>query len=26
LKSADFFDVETYPNSNFEVTGIETVD
>ncbi len=26
MKSADFFDVETYPNSNFEVTGIETVD
>jgi len=26
LKSADFFDVETYPNANFEITGIETVD
>ena len=26
LKSADFFDIETYPNANFEVTGIETVD
>lgn len=26
LKSADFFDVEAYPNSSFEVTGIKTVD
>lgn len=26
LKSAQFFDVETYPNANFEVTGIETID
>ncbi len=26
LKSAEFFDVETYPTSTFEVTGIETVD
>ncbi|WP_296312398.1 YceI family protein [Winogradskyella sp. UBA3174] len=26
LKGADFFDVETYPISKFEVTSIETVD
>lgn len=26
LKSADFFDVEKYPEANFEVTGVETVD
>lgn len=26
LKSADFFDVETYPTTSFEVTGIETAD
>ena len=26
LKSADFFDVEKYPEANFEVTGFETVD
>ena len=26
LTSADFFDVETYPNATFEVTGIETVE
>lgn len=26
LKSADFFDIETYPIANFEVTGIETLD
>lgn len=26
LKSADFFDAETYPNADFEVTGIETID
>lgn len=26
LKSADFFDVEKYPNSKFEITKIETVD
>ncbi|WP_179346287.1 YceI family protein [Winogradskyella ursingii] len=26
LKSADFFDVETYPNAKFEVTGLETMD
>ncbi|WP_299521349.1 YceI family protein [Winogradskyella sp.] len=26
LTSADFFDVETYPQAKFEVTGIETVD
>ena len=26
LKSADFFDAETYPNANFEVTSIDTVD
>ena len=25
LSSPDFFDVETYPNAKFEVTGIETV-
>jgi polyisoprenoid-binding protein YceI len=25
LTSADFFDVETYPKANFEVTGIDTV-
>ncbi|WP_370001233.1 YceI family protein [Winogradskyella sp.] len=26
LKSADFFDAETYPNAKFEVTGLKTVD
>ncbi len=26
LKGADFFDVAAYPNANFEVTGIETVE
>lgn len=26
LKSADFFDVEAFPNSKFEITKIETVD
>lgn len=26
LKSADFFDIETYPNAKFEVTGIQTVE
>ena len=26
LKSADFFDIETYPNASFEVTSIETED
>jgi polyisoprenoid-binding protein YceI len=26
LISADFFDVETYPNATFEVTGLSTVD
>ncbi|WP_299124049.1 YceI family protein [uncultured Winogradskyella sp.] len=26
LTSADFFDVETYPTADFEVTGIETLD
>jgi polyisoprenoid-binding protein YceI len=26
LKSADFFDVEKFPTSAFEITGIETVD
>jgi polyisoprenoid-binding protein YceI len=26
LTSPDFFDVETYPRSNFVITGIETVD
>ncbi|EDP71965.1 YCE I like family protein [Flavobacteriales bacterium ALC-1] len=26
LSSPDFFDIETYPNTNFEVTAIETVD
>ncbi|WP_299113010.1 YceI family protein [uncultured Winogradskyella sp.] len=26
LTSADFFDVEKYPNAKFEVTGIETVE
>lgn len=26
LTSEDFFDVETYPNTTFEVTGIETID
>ncbi|WP_347922432.1 YceI family protein [Pontimicrobium sp. SW4] len=26
LKSADFFDVEKYPNAAFEVTGLEEVD
>jgi polyisoprenoid-binding protein YceI len=26
LKSADFFDVETYPGASFEVTGLSTVE
>lgn len=26
LKSPDFFDVETYPNAQFEVTGVTTTD
>ncbi|APY09948.1 lipid-binding protein [Seonamhaeicola sp. S2-3] len=26
LKSADFFDTETYPNASFEITGLEEAD